>query len=324
MSKEAVKSHPGRGRFSLPVITGTAVGLVIFIAAGEAVGRMLEESGFASVHRAYPLVRIVVTSLLTALLAVYLSTRFKGEERRTAGDTATGGAEAEGESERVLGKMASVVAHEIKNPITGISCAAELLMSKSSKKSGDREVFEELLKLVARLNKIVCDLTEYAKPKSPEPIISELGPLIEKALARVQKENPVSGIEIETGSKGPIGPVEIDPELMERAFFHTILNAFQAMDGKGKLGITTEADGGKASVSFSDTGKGIPDEDRDHVFEPFFSTKHRGTGLGLAIVKRTIDAHRGEVRVKTEAGKGSTFTLTFPSGPAADSPKDTT
>ena len=211
-----------------------------------------------------------------------------------------------------LSEMASLFAHEIRNPITGISCAMEILKKSGSKENHEKEIIEEIAKLAKRLDKTVNDLLEYARPGFPRFRTHDVNAIIERAVNLAKENCPDSSIEIEKTCEEGVNSIELDPKQMERAFFNTILNSFQAMNGKGKLTITAHSADESITVSFSDTGEGIPSGAFDHIFDPFFTTRHKGAGLGLPIVKNVVDAHGGEIKVESKAGEGSTFTFVLP------------
>jgi two-component system sensor histidine kinase PilS (NtrC family) len=227
-------------------------------------------------------------------------------------------------SERLagIGRLAAGIAHEIRNPLASISGSVEIL--KSLPGAGDpetRQLVDIAVREVDRLDRLISDLLDYARPRTEERQRLDLGEVvteISKAFEAERRERDVGvlvqaepSVEIE-GASGQIRQV----------LWNLIRNATDAMPSGGIIRITAareELTGGRreAVLSVADDGVGIPKDDLDRIFEPFFSTKQSGTGLGLATVARIVEDHRGTVDIHSEPGKGTTFTLRFPVADAA-------
>ncbi|MGZ3461440.1 MAG: two-component system sensor histidine kinase NtrB, partial [Archangium sp.] len=166
-----------------------------------------------------------------------------------------------------------------------------------------------------RLNRLVEDLLDFARPSSPQPQPVPLPHLLEEAVRTATSDQP--RVRVEWALAPDVPPVPVDERMMRQAFLNLALNAVQAMPQGGTLRIAArrcpERPG--AVVEFTDTGPGIPAELRERLFKPFFTTKATGTGLGLAIVQRTLDAHGGDIRIECPPGGGTTFRLVLPLGP---------
>ncbi|MEW6601386.1 MAG: ATP-binding protein [Nitrospirota bacterium] len=227
-----------------------------------------------------------------------------------------------------LGEIISGIAHEIKNPLTGISCAVQVFQSEMSEDDSRKAVTTEILNHIKRLDRTVKDLLNYAKPKPPHFLPLNINDVLNKAVFFVYPEARKHNVSIDTHIEGEIPDVMMDPDQMQQVFLNLMINAVQAMPDGGKLKITTvksdihkEEDsriiellpGEKAVIlRFEDTGKGIEDEYLDSIFDPFFTKKSKGTGLGLAISRRIVHEHGGEIVVKSELGTGSTFLIYLP------------
>jgi two-component system NtrC family sensor kinase len=227
-----------------------------------------------------------------------------------------------------LGEIISGIAHEIKNPLTGISCAVQVFQSEMCENDGRKAVTSEILNHIKRLDRTVKDLLNYAKPKPPHFLPLNINGVLNKAVFFVYPEAKKQNVYIDTSVEGEIPDVMMDPDQMQQVFLNLMINAVQAMPDGGKLMITTlKSDIGKEEdgkiiellpgenaviVRFEDTGKGIEDEYLDSIFDPFFTKKAKGTGLGLAISRRIVHEHGGEIVVKSEVGKGSTFSIYLP------------
>jgi two-component system, NtrC family, sensor histidine kinase PilS len=221
-------------------------------------------------------------------------------------------------SERLagIGRLAAGIAHEIRNPLASISGSVELLKSLPGADNDTRQLVDIAVREVERLDHLIAELLDYARPRNEErqPLdLSEVVTEIAKAFNHERRDRDVqlvvqvgSGVVIDGGS-GQIRQV----------LWNLIRNATDSMPEGGTIRIETTLDektGGTrdAVLSVGDTGIGIPKEDLDRIFEPFFSTKPSGTGLGLATVARIVEDHKGIIDIQSETGKGTTFTLRFP------------
>lgn len=227
-----------------------------------------------------------------------------------------------------LGQLASAIAHEVKNPLAGMSGAMQILAEDYRMDDPKREVIEEMLRQIRRLDKTVKDLLSYARPVSPDGIPCNASDLVEKALFFIRQQDREPKVSIVTDYAQDLPQIHADPQQIQQVFLNIALNAVQAMPEGGTLTVKSRAIsyrppiiGGKpltasvdefVEVAISDTGIGIPSEDLKKVFQPFLTTKAQGTGLGLAIASRIIEQHGGQLRVESEVGKGSTFWITLP------------
>ena len=226
-----------------------------------------------------------------------------------------------------LGEIVSGIAHEIKNPLAGISCAVQVLQSEMDENDGRRVITGEILHHIKRLDRTLKDLLNYAKPRPPRFVPSSINNVLDKAVFFVYPEANKQKVVIETEIADNIPAIMMDPDQMQQIFLNLIINAVQAMPDGGKLTITvSEKDkdeidehgiripetGRVLAVKFEDTGKGIEGEHIDRIFDPFFTKKSKGTGLGLSISRRIIQEHGGDIAVKSEVGKGSIFTVYLP------------
>lgn len=219
-------------------------------------------------------------------------------------------------SERLaeLGQLAAGVAHELRNPLAGIKGAIEVLKDSYVEDSTHRQVMGEILQRVERLNAVVRDLLEYAKPTPPSKMRIKLTELVDGVVEVLTRDPKLSRVEIQRDYSSDV-VAWVDPNLMERVFINIILNAVQAMNFSGTLRISSREQDGHASISFSDTGPGMDEGVLKKIFDPFFTTKPEGSGLGLSLCKKYVDAHGGRIEVKSEPGKGTTFTVILPQAP---------
>ncbi len=221
----------------------------------------------------------------------------------------------QGERLAALGEMSAVVAHEVRNPL-GVIFNSLGSLRRLVRPTGDARMLLDIVGEEAdRLNRIVGDLLDFARPSTPELRPEALDRVVEDAVAAALALRP-QGVEVARELDPSLPPVPVDPRLVHQAVVNVVANAVQAMPGGGRLTVRTRADGDEAVVEIEDTGAGIPDEVRARIFEPFFTTKANGTGLGLAVVRRIVEWHGGTVSVRTRPGEGTAFALRFPLGRA--------
>ncbi|HYO54127.1 ATP-binding protein [Archangium sp.] len=214
-----------------------------------------------------------------------------------------------------LGELSAVVAHEVRNPLGAIFNAVATLRRFVKPVASAHTLVSILEEEANRLNRIVDDLLDFARPSSPQFHPVPLARLLEEAV-----RTAVSGqsrIRLEWALEPDVPPVPVDERMMRQAFLNLALNAVQAMPSGGTLRVAAHRCPKRpgAVVEFTDTGPGIPPELRERLFTPFFTTKATGTGLGLAIVQRTLDVHGGHILIESPPGGGTTFRLALPLGP---------
>ncbi|MGH7823740.1 MAG: PAS domain S-box protein [Candidatus Binatia bacterium] len=224
------------------------------------------------------------------------------------------------EAERLatMGTTAAVFAHEIGNPLNGISTSLQFLrhyMAKH-KKTGDALVdstLESALKEIDHLAFLLDDFRSLAKPQQLDSRPTDLGQLVAEFLATAAAQYAEKGIEVKRDFPADLPWVTADSRRLKQVLFNFCKNAVEAMPGGGKLTIRGRHFNGLISLEISDTGVGIPDD--FPVFELFKTSKEHGTGLGLAIVRQIISAHQGTISYRSELGKGTTFTISLPLDP---------
>lgn len=214
-----------------------------------------------------------------------------------------------------LGKLAAGVAHEINNPLGAILIYSHLLLEETPKNTPAYENLRKIVKETSRCKDIVKGLLEFARPKEPEMVPTDINETVDRALSLVEKQALFQNITIKK-EYGQLPRIIADPSQLQQVFMNIIINAAEAMDGRGTLTIKTSLDSDKEiiKIAFTDTGHGIRPEDMSRLFEPFFTTKEvgKGTGLGLAISYSIIQKHQGTIEVESRAGQGSTFTVILP------------
>jgi signal transduction histidine kinase len=225
-----------------------------------------------------------------------------------------------------LGQMAAGLAHEIRNPLGAIKGAAQFLQPTaggsdgSVDAAGTKEFLNIIVEEVNRLNKIVSQFLDYARPYRGDQEPLDVNDVVRKTLQLLAKEIAGKGIEVVPSFVDGLPPVRADAEQLVQVFLNLSLNALQAMPDGGRLFVSTAirraTRRGVAAafleVRFRDTGVGIPPGDLRNLFIPFFTTKEKGTGLGLPISQRIIENHGGTIEVRSQSGMGATFTVLLP------------
>jgi signal transduction histidine kinase len=219
----------------------------------------------------------------------------------------------------VVSRLASAIAHEIRNPLNYINLTLDhLRASFAPENTQKQEKFESLTRQVkmevARINTRITEFLNYSRPAKLEPRALNLADLSRDALRMFEVQLEETNVDATVTEQGLVPPVRADAESLRSALTNLIINSLQAMDGSGgKISITVAADeNNRVRLDVTDTGRGITEDDLLKIFEPYFSTKETGTGLGLAIVKKAVDDHHGSISVRSKEGEGTTFTITLP------------
>ncbi len=221
------------------------------------------------------------------------------------------------QSERLaaLGEMIAGVSHEIRNPLGIIRSCAELLNSRIENEK-QKKYSSIIVEEATRLNGIVTEFLDFARPKNVRPHECRLENILERNLSVIEPECQKRGVVLERHYAEGDFTCQGDPDLLYRAFLNLLANAIQAMPEGGTLHVATRvlqgSNGNQMEVRVKDTGVGIPEEMRKKIFNPFFTNREKGTGLGLAIVKSIIDSHHGDIEVQSEEGEGTTMIIRFP------------
>jgi PAS domain S-box-containing protein len=216
----------------------------------------------------------------------------------------------------VMGQLAAGVGHELRNPLGAIKNAAYFLrMALEADDPDTKEAIDILSREVETSERIVSSLLGFARPQAPAKRGVNINEVLEMSLSRTDVPENVQVIR-RLGRSLP--PIQADPGQLDRLFGNVILNAIQAMPQGGRLTIRSSGKAAKTgeqqhiSVSISDSGVGIPQENQDKLFEPLFTTKAKGIGLGLPLAAALAEVHGGSIAVESEVGRGSTFTVTLP------------
>jgi two-component system sensor kinase FixL len=209
-----------------------------------------------------------------------------------------------------LGEMAAVVAHEVKNPLTGIRGAVQIIGSRLPAGSRDADVIKEIVARIDALNDLMKDLLLFARPPQPRLAPIDPLPLLELGASFVRQDPGAGAISIEV--EGASGTIMADAELLKLVIQNILLNAVHAIGGPGAIRVAVSSNGPMCRVTVTDTGPGIPTGVREKLFTPFFTTKARGTGLGLSTARRFVEAQGGTIAIDCPASGGTLVTIEIP------------
>ena len=213
-----------------------------------------------------------------------------------------------------LGRLAAGVAHEIRNPLSSIKGFATYFKERYRDNPDDQKTSEIMIQEVDRLNRVITQLLEFARPPVIQKKRASLQSLIQHSLKMIERQASAKEIQVLSHLPSDMKEVDLDPDGINQVLLNLYLNAIEAMERGGTLTVSLyrEERSPWVKIMVSDTGTGISKEDLEHVFDPYFTTKQSGTGLGLAIVHKIIEAHRGEVRAESEIGRGTTVSVLLP------------
>jgi signal transduction histidine kinase len=207
-----------------------------------------------------------------------------------------------------IGEAASMVAHDLRNPLQGITGAADVLRGESLTAHEKSEMLRVIVSSVEYAEATVRDLLDYSREIHLRRVEVTPKAISQSALHAIKVP---SNIKVhDTSQEQPA--ISVDPDRMKRVFINLIENAIDAMPRGGTFTIDTKESNGHMEISVSDTGTGIPENIMETLWKPMQTTKAKGMGLGLPIVKRIVEAHGGEISVKTRPGEGTTFMIRLP------------
>ncbi len=212
-----------------------------------------------------------------------------------------------------IGELAAGLAHEIRNPITGMKGALEIINQKTDESDPKKEIFTEILLQIEKINKIIQDLLSYAKPKEMSVSFVNPNECVKNAVKLAKPQ--INNKDIRFNFKGLENSTFawMDEDKIQEVMLNLMLNSISAINKKGHINIKLlQRDKKELEIIFSDDGMGIRKEILPQIFNPFFTTKKRGTGLGLSICKKIIEAHKGSIEVQSQERKGATFTIRLP------------
>ncbi len=211
-----------------------------------------------------------------------------------------------------LGEMVAGVSHEIRNPLGIISSSAELLKKKMETGGTSSKIPDIIIEESSRLNNIITDFLNFAKPKAPNLFACRVDDVIAKNIRLLYSQARDQNYSIRTHSNGQTPVIRADADMLYQAFLNILINSMQAMPDGGGIDITIRSGEKSVWIAFEDEGCGVSEKAMEKIWDPFFTTKDKGTGLGLGIVKNIIEAHEGHIRIDNRQEGGTRVTIRLP------------
>jgi two-component system, NtrC family, sensor histidine kinase HydH len=215
-----------------------------------------------------------------------------------------------------LGEMVSGISHEIRNPLGIIRSSAELLKKKMASFDPSNTIPDIIVEESGRLNNIITDFLNFAKPKRPDFTICHVEEILEKNIKYLSAQIKSQGYIIKKYNDNNLPEIMADFDMLYQAFLNLLINAIQAMQNGGTIYVKINSTGNAVTILIEDEGEGIPDNLAKKIWDPFFTTKEKGTGLGLVIVKNIIEAHEGSIELENRSAGGVRAKVTLPENQA--------
>jgi signal transduction histidine kinase len=216
-----------------------------------------------------------------------------------------------------IGNLSAVIAHEIRNPLTGIRTTIQFVGSKME--GALRDDLVEVITELDRIEQFTTDLLQFARPKNLDRVPGDVNQVLEKVLDSLSVQLATSGVQVKRDFTADLPRIPMDPDAMVQILLNIIRNSLEAMADGGTLRIATSSRRYRSrtavEIAVHDTGCGIAEENLDRIFDPFFTTKNSGTGLGLSISLQLVREQGGRVTVRNRSQGGVTFRLSFPVPP---------
>jgi signal transduction histidine kinase len=270
---------------------------------------------YQTIFRIQILVVITCTVLMGALFVVLIFVVKRGEaiiEKRAEERLRLKEQLDRAERLSAMGEMAAGISHEIRNPLGIIRSSAELLKKKVAKIDPANALPDIIVEEASRLNGIITDFINFARPRSPKPALCRVEDIIEKNITFLAAQTDTGRYIIQKNYQNPLPDIMADASMLHQSFLNLFINAMQAMPEGGRVGIAIRTEGSRLIIDIDDEGHGIPEDLLDKIWDPFFTTKDKGTGLGLGIVKNIIESHGGGIRVGNRVPHGARVTIELP------------
>ena len=212
-----------------------------------------------------------------------------------------------------VGGLAAGVAHEIRNPLSSIKGLASFFKNKYGQQDEDREAADIMVREVERLNRVISELLDFARPSRLKPRPADINEVLAHSVRLIEQDARARGIQVRLSPQPGLPLGLVDPDRLSQCLINLYLNSIQAMDSGGVLSVRSLLHGQRElAIEVEDTGHGIDPEDVEKIFEPYFTTKSSGTGLGLAVVHKIMESHKGDIKVRSTPEQGTLFTLILP------------
>ena len=211
-----------------------------------------------------------------------------------------------------LGEMVAGISHEIRNPLGIIMSSSELLKKKMADYDPSNPIPNIIVEESSRLNNIITDFLNFAKPRTPHLVPCKLEEIIEKNITFLESQIKEQGYTVDKHYNNNLPEITADPDMLYQAFLNILINAMQAMPQGGKISVQLGSSDTAVEIFFKDQGEGIAEDILEKIWDPFFTTKSKGTGLGLGIVKNIVESHGGSVRLSNRSVSGARVTVILP------------
>ncbi len=211
-----------------------------------------------------------------------------------------------------LGEMVAGISHEIRNPLGIIKSSSELLKKKMASYDPSNSIPDIIIEESIRLNNIITDFLNFAKPRIPNLMACDVEAVLEKNINFLASHIEKEGYTVEKYYDNNIPEITADSDMLYQAFLNILINAMQAMPEGGKIHVAIQSTDNTVKIFFEDEGEGIPQDLMEKIWDPFFTTKAKGTGLGLGIVKNIIESHSGSVQISARPGAGARVKVELP------------
>ena len=288
-------------------ITGPVLGVV------EIVQDLSED--YKTIFRIQILVVITCALMMGALFVVLVFVVKRGEgiiQKRAMERLRLKERLSQAERLSALGEMAAGISHEIRNPLGIIRSSAELLKKKVTKIDPSNTMPDIIVEESSRLNSIITDFINFAKPGSPKLNLCRIEDVIEKNITFLSMQMKEKGYTLKKDYQNYLPEIQADADMLYQSFLNILLNAMQSMPGGGKIAVAIRSNSKAVTINFDDEGQGISDEILEKIWDPFFTTKEMGTGLGLGMVKNIIESHGGNIRIENRTEGGTRVIVELP------------
>ena len=285
-------------------ISGRVLGVV------EIVQDLSED--YKAIFRIQILVVITCTVLMGALFIVLVFVVKRGEgiiQKRAMERLRLKERLSHAERLSSMGEMAAGISHEIRNPLGIIRSSAELLKKKAAKIDPQNTIPDIIVEEASRLNSIITDFINYAKPRNPNIAACRVEEVIEKNITFLAAQIKEQGYVIKKNYQNSLPEIMADSNLLYQSFLNIFINAMQAMPNGGRILVEVSSSDHLVTVHIDDEGQGIPPENLKKIWDPFFTTKETGTGLGLGIVKNIVESHGGSIQIVNRPVRGARVTI---------------